>query len=104
MTATTNTDRLKQLCFNLRIYKPLRKVYDQINQTRPRMIRESMEALSGFVHPGDLCFDVGANVGRKAESMLRLGARVVAVEPQPGCIRDAGGTLRKSPPVHPRAE
>jgi FkbM family methyltransferase len=38
-----------------------------------------------FVKRGDLCFDVGANVGSRTEIFLALGARVVAVEPQSGC-------------------
>jgi FkbM family methyltransferase len=36
-----------------------------------------------FVKPGDLVFDVGAHVGDRVASFRRLGARVVAVEPQP---------------------
>ncbi|SBT41687.1 methyltransferase, FkbM family [Micromonospora auratinigra] len=40
-----------------------------------------------FVHPGDLVFDVGAHVGDRLASFRRLGARVVAVEPQPLCAR-----------------
>ncbi len=36
-----------------------------------------------FIKPGDLCFDVGAHVGNHVRTMLKLGARVVAVEPQP---------------------
>ena len=36
--------------------------------------------LKGF-RTGDLIFDVGANVGEKTDAFLRLGARVVAVEP-----------------------
>jgi FkbM family methyltransferase len=36
-----------------------------------------------FVSPGDLCFDVGAHVGNRTGSLLAIGARVVAVEPQP---------------------
>jgi FkbM family methyltransferase len=36
-----------------------------------------------FVRPGDLVFDVGAHVGDRIASFRRLGARVVAVEPQP---------------------
>lgn len=38
---------------------------------------------SQFIKDGDLCFDVGAHVGLKAEMMLALGARVICVEPQP---------------------
>lgn len=36
-----------------------------------------------FVRPGDLCFDIGAHVGDRLRHFLSLGARVVAVEPQP---------------------
>ena len=41
-----------------------------------------------FVGPDDLCFDIGAHVGNRTMCFLRLGARVVAVEPQPdfGCF------------------
>src|SRR4051795_2102407 len=41
----------------------------------------------GFVRPGDLVFDVGAHVGDRVASFRRLGARVVAVEPQPAMVR-----------------
>src|SRR6185312_661865 len=41
----------------------------------------------GFVRPGDLVFDVGAHVGDRVASFRRLGARVVAVEPQPAVVR-----------------
>jgi len=36
-----------------------------------------------FVKPNDLVFDVGAHVGDRVASFRRLGARVVAIEPQP---------------------
>ncbi len=40
-----------------------------------------------FVRPGDLCFDIGAHVGNRVWALSRLGARVVALEPQPDCMR-----------------
>ena len=47
-----------------------------------------MDRLYGkFVRPGDLVFDVGAHVGDRIASFQRLGARVVAVEPQPAMVR-----------------
>jgi len=47
-----------------------------------------MDRLYGeFVHPGDLVFDVGAHVGDRVAAFRRLGARVVAVEPQPALVR-----------------
>jgi len=40
-----------------------------------------------FVQPGDLAFDIGAHVGDRIASFRRLGARVVAVEPQPALVK-----------------
>ncbi|MEM1130277.1 MAG: FkbM family methyltransferase [Pseudomonadota bacterium] len=40
-----------------------------------------------FVPKGGLVFDIGAHVGDRVGSFRRLGARVVAVEPQPGAFR-----------------
>lgn len=40
-----------------------------------------------FVKPGDLAFDIGAHVGDRIGAFCRLGARVVALEPQPLCLR-----------------
>jgi FkbM family methyltransferase len=39
-----------------------------------------------FVRAGDLVFDIGSHVGDHIGSFRRLGARVVAVEPQPACM------------------
>ncbi|MXP63000.1 FkbM family methyltransferase [Roseomonas sp. M0104] len=45
---------------------------------------EKLDAFLGrFVAPGELAFDIGAHVGDRTASLRRLGARVVAVEPQP---------------------
>jgi FkbM family methyltransferase len=42
---------------------------------------------SRFLQRGDLVFDVGAHVGDRIASFRRLGARVVAVEPQPALVK-----------------
>jgi FkbM family methyltransferase len=48
----------------------------------------AMDALyARFLRAGDLAFDVGAHVGDRTGSFRRLGARVVALEPQPLCAR-----------------
>jgi FkbM family methyltransferase len=48
----------------------------------------AMDALyARFVRAGDLAFDVGAHVGDRTGSFRRLGAHVVALEPQPLCAR-----------------
>jgi FkbM family methyltransferase len=49
--------------------------------------RAAMDALyRRFLSPGDLAFDIGAHVGDRVASFRRLGARVVAVEPQPALV------------------
>lgn len=40
-----------------------------------------------FMRTGDLVFDVGAHVGSRTRLFSELGARVVAIEPQPQCLR-----------------
>ena len=45
---------------------------------------------SQFIKPGDLVFDIGAHVGDRISSFRRCGAKVVALEPQPGPLRVIG--------------
>lgn len=53
-----------------------------------RARNRAMDALyRRFLRPGDLAFDIGAHVGDRTSSFRRLGARVVALEPQPGPAR-----------------
>ncbi len=53
-----------------------------------RAHHRAMDALyRRFVKPGDLVFDIGAHVGDRVASFRRLGARVVALEPQPAPAR-----------------
>ena len=40
---------------------------------------------SSFIKTGDLCFDVGANLGNRVAPLLDIGAKVVAIEPQEYC-------------------
>jgi FkbM family methyltransferase len=48
----------------------------------------AMDALyARFLRAGDLAFDIGAHVADRTGSFRRLGARVVALEPQPLCAR-----------------
>ncbi len=50
--------------------------------------REGLRRLyAPFVGAGDLVFDVGAHLGDRAAAFASLGARVVAIEPQPAVAR-----------------
>jgi FkbM family methyltransferase len=55
--------------------------------------------LAGLVGPGGLAFDIGAHVGDRVCALRRLGARVVAVEPQPAARRALRLLFRRDPGV-----
>ena len=50
---------------------------------KPGRARRMRRMYGRFVGPGALCFDVGAHVGNRSRCFRKLGASVVAVEPQP---------------------
>jgi FkbM family methyltransferase len=54
---------------------------------RPWRFRQMNGFYARYIRPGDLCFDLGAHVGNRVRSWRALGARVVAVEPQPALVR-----------------
>jgi FkbM family methyltransferase len=50
--------------------------------------RSAMDRLyARFVKPGDIVFDVGSHVGDRIGAFRRIGARVVACEPQPALVK-----------------
>ena len=50
---------------------------------QPWRLRAQSRLYRDFVGPGELAFDIGAHVGNRTRSLRRLGARVLAIEPQP---------------------
>ncbi|MGH3240234.1 MAG: FkbM family methyltransferase [Spirillospora sp.] len=53
----------------------------------PGKHRRASRLYGEFLGPGDLAFDIGAHVGGRVRVWRGLGARVVAAEPQPDCLR-----------------
>lgn len=84
---------MKKLIKNLLGEANIYKLYDIKNRILPdaayqeekKMLKKRKAFFSSFVKPGDLCFDVGANVGNRIQPLLDIGAKVVAVEPQKPC-------------------
>jgi FkbM family methyltransferase len=54
---------------------------------------------SAFIRPGDLCFDVGANLGDRTRVFRTLGARVVSIEPQRDCLEQLRHEFASDPGV-----
>lgn len=52
-----------------------------------RLRRARTRFYSQFVKSGDVVFDIGANIGNRVEVFRALGAKVIAVEPQSGCVK-----------------
>jgi len=77
-------------------YKEWRRARRRGWKSHRRLMR-AVRFYRQFIKPGMVCFDVGANVGNRTEAFLRLGARVVAVEPQPSCARILVEKFGKNP-------
>jgi FkbM family methyltransferase len=51
-----------------------------------RQRRAMTRMYAQFISRGDLCFDIGANIGNRVTIFRALGAQVVALEPQRDCV------------------
>jgi FkbM family methyltransferase len=70
-------------------------VYHGVPGKHRRMVR----LYGAFLGPGDVGFDVGAHAGNRVRAWRALGARVVAVEPQPDFVRLLGLFFGRDPGV-----
>lgn len=79
--------------------QPLRQLVRRLRYGWPRAQkrRKMLRFYAQFIRPGDLVFDVGAHVGRYSDIFLRLGAKVVAVEPQRDSARQLWLTFHDQP-------
>jgi FkbM family methyltransferase len=64
--------------------RKIQKVKNSANEKREFNKRRFF--YSSFIKPGQLVFDVGANMGNRIDIFTELTSSVVAVEPQPACI------------------
>jgi FkbM family methyltransferase len=53
----------------------------------PLRARRLARLYAPFLRSGSIAFDIGAHAGNRVRAFRRLGARVVAVEPQPDFVR-----------------
>jgi len=79
-----------KLLLMCRLYNTIKTFKDRFLMITPSYRQhkiEMKEFYSQFINSGDLCFDIGANIGNRTEIFLSLNARVVAVEPQSECLK-----------------
>ena len=73
---------LKELLFKTSLFPAARAAYQRTFRPEVAVHRARMGAFySQFFQPGDVVFDVGANLGEYAEVFAWEGATVVAIEP-----------------------
>jgi FkbM family methyltransferase len=85
-------------------YRPVRFMYQSVfNRSEISHRAERRKLFSQFLRVGDLVFDVGANIGIFSETFLSLGAKVVAVEPDPRNLTMLKRRLGKRAYVEPCA-
>ena len=53
-----------------------------------KLYQQRLLFYSEFIGKGDLCFDIGANIGDRTQIFLDLGANVFSVEPQESCCEN----------------
>jgi len=81
--------KMLTVCVNLARFLRLYNAIYTISLVLTNIInrKKLIKFYSQFITKGDLCFDIGANIGSRTEVFLRLGAEVVSVEPQNICMR-----------------
>src|SRR6266581_268182 len=80
-----NKESIKQFLHRTNLYPLARHYYRRVNKASRHERRFAKAFYEQFVGPGDLCFDIGANVGQTTEALAAVRARVIAVEPNPLC-------------------
>jgi len=82
--------RFMDICINLmrslRIYKVIYNISLALMNAVNR--KKLLKFYSRFLKKDDLCFDIGANYGSRTDIFLKLGARVVVIEPQDACMQE----------------
>ena len=86
----------------LNLYSPVNNLYIKIQPYYPWNIKPFIRRIrfySKFVKKGDLCFDIGAHYGSYTRFLLRIGTKVVCVEPQRECLKKIYETYGKNKKV-----
>ena len=92
-------DAIKTALQRLGLYAQARALYRALSHKHQEERQLRREFFAQFVSPGDLCFDIGANVGQTIEALRACGASVVALEPNPHCMPALRHQFARDPDV-----
>jgi FkbM family methyltransferase len=82
---------LNKILKTIGLYKPIVNIKRKFDLIKAQKIERSyhkkrISFYKRFLHPGQLVFDVGANIGNRVQVFKELGCSVIAVEPQEACV------------------
>lgn len=84
---------VRKLSISTGLYRP--GIFSRVtDRNKLKRFREEGAFFSRLLEPKSLCFDVGANIGEVSETLLSVGMRVVAFEPQLGCVEELKARCR----------
>ncbi|QDU70235.1 FkbM family methyltransferase [Mucisphaera calidilacus] len=92
--------RLKQFIKNNTptwVYYQSRRLYRALSPELRREDQREQQFMATLVKPGDLVFDIGCHLGRKAQAFRACGTTVVGIEPEPLCQRMIRYAFRNDP-------
>lgn len=75
--------KIKPVLYRLGAFRVIRNLYRTIDSHHRNQKRNNRAFYERFVEAGDLCFDIGANLGQTAEALISNDCKVVSVEPNP---------------------
>lgn len=78
---------LKKFFKNNIVYKKFYNILSKFDRKFLIIPKDMLKFFKRFIDKDNLCFDIGAWEGEYTELFLRLGARVVSVEPQIRCFK-----------------
>jgi FkbM family methyltransferase len=84
----TSRRKVEEILWAAGLHGPARLIYRATTGRRSAASRKVVRAFyAGLLPSGSLVFDVGANVGAMSAIFSSLGNQVVALEPNPDCVR-----------------
>jgi FkbM family methyltransferase len=81
------------------MYRSYREMQKNRGRKRKALKQKAIRTAfySQFLKPGQLCFDIGANIGNRTEAFLEIGCKVIAVEPQKECVQRLHSVFGNNP-------
>jgi FkbM family methyltransferase len=78
--------KLEELTWVFGVHSAAVRLHRMVRNTREESVRLS-RFYSSLLAPDSLVFDIGANVGMYSDALEASGSHVIAVEPNPDCVR-----------------